>query len=215
VSTELDPERLAVLVHEVRSPVAALGAIAETLRRAGAEDDVWRELSSLAVAACRGIDRIVADASVTSIRPEPIDLTRLVRDVCAAEALAGARVRAVLPPDEVRIEGDPLRLTQALRNLVANAWTHGAGEIVVTLRLDGAGREAVIEVADDGPGVPPGELVRIFDAGVRLDDSEPGSGLGLAVVRAVAEGHGGSARAGTSPGGGAVFTITLPRSGAA
>ena len=214
MSAELDRDRLTVLVHEVRSPVAALAAIAETLR-VGAEDDAWRELSGLAVSACRGIERILADASVTSIRAEPIDLTRLIRDVCAAEALAGARVRAVLPPSEVRIDGDPLRLTQALRNLLANASTHGAGEIVVRLRLDETGRDAVVEVADDGPGVPPGELGRIFDVGVRLDDAEPGSGLGLAVVRAIVEGHGGSVRASTSPEGGAVFTIALPHVGAA
>ena len=214
MSADLDRERLAVLVHEVRSPVAALAAIAETLRKAGVDDDARRELSSLAVAACRGIERIVADASVTSIRPEPIDLTRLVREVCASEALGGARIRVVLPPGEVGIDGDPLRLAQALRNLVANAATHGAGEIVVTLRVDETGQEAIVEVADDGPGVPPGELARIFQAGVRLDETQSGSGLGLAVVRAVAEGHGGSARAATSPGGGAVFTIALPRSAA-
>jgi two-component system OmpR family sensor kinase len=206
-----DRERLALLVHEVRSPVAALSAIAETFRDPDLGPDVRRELASLAAAACRGIERIVTDAALGSVRRERLDLRQLVREACAAAALGGARVRAVLPAAAVPADADPLRLRQALDNLVANAVVHGRGaDVVVTLRGDGEPR---IEVADRGPGIAPADRERIFEAGVRLDGAAPGSGLGLAVARAIAAAHGGRLTVDSTPGRGATFTLALPAPG--
>ncbi len=202
--------RLAVLVHEVRSPTAALSAIAETVRDPGLDSSVRSDLANLAVAACRGIERIVTDAAWTSIETEPVDLVDLVRAACAAAALGGADVAVSAPPKPLIVEADPLRLRQALDNLLSNAVTHGSGPIMVALVADG---DARIEVSDRGPGIPEAERERIFDRGVRLDDARPGSGLGLAVARGIVEGHGGSLSVDSIAGEGTTFVLALPGAG--
>ena len=93
MTPSLDSERLAVLVHEVRSPVAALSAIAEALD-ADTDLETRRELVRLASLACRGVERVVTDAAVASIRSEPIDPEQLVRDVVAGAVVRGAHVEA-------------------------------------------------------------------------------------------------------------------------
>ena len=85
MTPRLDPERLALLVHEVRSPVAALSAIAETLGEADLDSQARRSLIRLVTLACRGIERIVVDAAVASIRLESIDPVGLVGDVVAQQ----------------------------------------------------------------------------------------------------------------------------------
>ena len=107
------------------------------------------------------------------------------------------------------LHADPLRLRQALDNLVSNALVHGAGgEIVVRTSLKGG--NVLLAVEDHGPGIPADEQERIFDAGVRLDTRRPGTGLGLAVVRAIAEAHRGALSVQSTPGRGAMFTLQLP-----
>ena len=212
MTTSLDSERLAVLVHEVRSPVAALSAIAETLAEGALDGEARRSLVRLVTLACRGIERIVADAAVASIRLESIDPVGLVRDVVAAAKLRGGTVELTAEPDSPRVDADPPRLQQALDNLIGNALLHGGGQSVsVVVRADSMLR---IEVTDTGAGIPPDELERIFEPRARLDPaSSEGSGLGLALARAIAEGHGGSLSATSSPGMGATFTLALPLRG--
>jgi signal transduction histidine kinase len=199
---------LAVLVHEVRSPVAALSAIAESAVEPGLDAEARTALVRLAVAACAGIERLLEDGALI-LRPAPVDLGALVADAVAAARLGGADVQATIAPDLPRLDVDALRLRQALDNLLVNAATHGDGaEVVVSAMRDG---EAVcVSVADAGPGIPDHERTRIFESGVRLDDRLPGSGLGLAVSRTIVERHGGSLDVSSSPGRGATFTIELP-----
>ena len=125
MTTSLDSERLALLVHEVRSPVAALSAIAETLAEGRLDGEARRSLIRLVTLACRGIERIVADAAVASIRLESIDPVGLVRDVVAAARLRGADVELTTEPDSPLVDADPPRLRQALDNLIGNALLHG------------------------------------------------------------------------------------------
>ena len=112
------------------------------------------------------------------------------------------------------VDADAVRLRQALDNLLANAVQHGGGLGIV---VDVAARdgELRLSVVDCGPGVPFADQERIFDPGVSLDASRPGSGLGLGIARAIAEAHGGALGLASAGGTGATFTLTLPMSGTA
>lgn len=211
MSTTPDHDALAVVVHEVRSPTAALSAIAETVRMRDHEPTARRELVRLAVAACCGIERIVSDLTSATVVRRPVDLVSVVRDAVGAAALSGASVRADVPDGEVVAQGDASRLRQVLDNLLGNACTHGSGDVVVALRT--SGDTVRIAVSDDGPGVPPEDRERIFERGVRLDESRPGSGLGLAVSRAVAEAHGGRLFVDVGSSAGATIVLELPFDG--
>ena len=204
-----DNDRLAVLVHEVRSPVTALAAVAETAAdSAGGEHDALAVLVRLALAACRAIERIVMDVAIASVRLEPMDVSALVRDAVAPHRVRGVDV-AVSVGEGLVVQGDPVRLRQVVDNLIANALVHG-GSSEVTVHASRSEGSVHVVVSDTGPGIPTDQLDSIFDAGVRLDTETPGSGLGLAVARAIAEAHGGSLAARSAPGHGAAFTLALP-----
>ena len=195
----IDPERLAVLAHEVRSPVAALVAIAEAVGDEDVPKDWKRRLLLLAIAAGRDVERILADPELFSLRVEDVDLPSLLRSVAPPQVTVVAELLSV--------RGDPTRLRQALANLVDNGLRHGDA-VSIEARTDG--ETVVIDVWDDGPGVDPS-----------LDPFAPGvsgagsSGLGLYVARAIAEAHGGSLDL-VSPGvPGATFRLSLPRASAA
>jgi signal transduction histidine kinase len=203
-------ERLAVLVHEVRSPVAALAAIAEAYTEAGEDGVARQELARLAVAACRGVERIVADATVASVRLEPLAVADLVRQAAAAAALRGAHVETSVADGLPLVQGDPQRLRQALDNLLVNALTHAGSEEAVLVSAGATADTLLLSVADSGIGIPPDEQDRIFESGARLDESRAGSGLGLAIARAIAEAHGGTLTVLSTQGQGATFTIAIP-----
>lgn len=212
MTSDHDLERLAVLVHEVRSPVAALSAIAQAFT-----DESKRaarlELVRLAISACRGIERVVLDAAMASVHPVDVDVGDLVGQAVATRMLAGVRVATDVAPDLPRISADPTRLLQALDNLVVNALRHAGpdGDVVVSARSGGS--HVFLSVTDTGVGVPLADHDRIFEAGVRLDIDQPGSGLGLAIARAIVVAHGGELSLVSTPGKGASFTIALPATG--
>lgn len=202
-------DRLPVLVHELRSPVAALAAIATVFAEPSIDASERRTLADLVVAACQAIERVVGDAAVSSIRLEDVELGRLVREAASAGTLLGADVRAVVRDGTTRVEADPVRLRQALDNLVANAIRHAPGGNVV-IAVDPGEDVVRISVSDSGPGIPPAEQERIFEPGVRLGVGA-GSGLGLPLARAIAIAHGGALTVASAPGEGATFTLALPR----
>ena len=211
MSSNLERDRLAVLVHEVRSPVAALSAIAGTLVEGELDAEARRELVRLSALACQAIERIVADAAVTSIHREPVDPVVLVGDVVTAARLRGVQI-AFVAQHAPLVDADPARLRQALDNLITNAVVHGGPrvEISIAVRADDA---LIIDVSDNGPGIEEDELQRIFDTGYRLDPDRPGTGIGLALARSIAEGHGGALTVESRLGHGTVFTVSLPLHG--
>jgi two-component system, OmpR family, sensor histidine kinase BaeS len=212
MTESIEREQLALVTHEVRSPTAALAAIVGAAR-SPIDDATLRRLVDLSLAACRSIDRILGDAALGSLQLEEIDVVEVVRDAVASARLGGARLRTELDPDVPHVVADPVRLRQALDNLVANAVSAGgaAGEIVVAVRA--TGQEVIVTVADNGSGIPVEDHARIFEPGVRLDSTPDGSGLGLAIVRAVAEAHGGTVTVESAPGEGAAFSVALPIGG--
>jgi len=203
----MSSDRFAVLVHEVRSPVAALVAIADAYP--AADEARRRRLAQLARAAVASIERLLADAMAESLLLDRVDAGALARDAAETAALGGSLVVAETE-DGLVVDADRDRLRQALDNLIGNAIGHSpaGGTVTVTVRREGD--SIVIAVADEGDGIPAGDLDRVFEPGVRLTDARPGSGLGLAVVRAVAREHGGEVEVESSPGQGATFRLVLP-----
>jgi two-component system OmpR family sensor kinase len=208
VTAGLDGDRLGVLVHEVRSPVAALAAIAETAAETQTGDSTHADLIRLAVAACRAVERVVLDVAVASVQLEPLDLGALADDAVASHVLRGSDVTFEREAGVLGVDGDAVRLRQALDNLIANALAHGGADARVRVtRGDGMVR---LSVSDDGPGIPSGEETRIFEPGVRLGHEPQGSGIGLALTRAIVEAHGGTISVEPPSGAGATFTIAVP-----
>ena len=169
-------ERLRILAHELRSPVAALVALA------GAARDVpdparRRRVVELAVAAARDVDRLLSDPELMSLRVETVDLAALA----AGFASDDVEVRA---GREATVEADPTRLRQLLGNLVANGLRHGTRVEIDVVAGDG---EVVVDVSDDGPG-----LSSEPDPFARGASGIGSTGYGLWLARAVAEAHGGS-----------------------
>jgi signal transduction histidine kinase len=193
-------ERLAIVVHELRSPVAALAALVEAAP-AMRDPDGRRRLVQLAVAAARDVERILVDPELLSLRLEQVDVGALV------SSFADDRV-SVRVDGHPRATADPTRLRQAIANLVANGLRHGSHVAIDVAERDGAG--IVVEVADDGPGIDP--RIDPFARGVSGAGS---SGIGLWLARAVAEAHGGSLEVVPGTEGGARFRLALrPASGA-
>jgi signal transduction histidine kinase len=199
--------------HELRSPVASLrtqlevgAAHPELLDLDGAVEDVVR-LQRLA-ADLLLLARL--DAGERPAHETPVALDALVREALAQQL--GARVPVRTEVAAVAVRGSRGQLARVLGNLVDNAQRHAQSGVRVAVREEG--RWAVLEVADDGPGVPEGERERIFERFVRLDDArsrdDGGAGLGLAIARDVVVRHGGTLTVGTAPEGGALFGVRLP-----
>ncbi|MGI8480273.1 MAG: sensor histidine kinase, partial [Gaiellaceae bacterium] len=199
-----------ILVHEVRRPVAALAAIAQACTTGRLETSERRPLVELAIAACRGIERLVTDAALASVRRGQVDIGRLVDEAVAAAVLGGGNVRAEVDGDLPLLRADPLRLRQALDNLVSNAVRHAGSTAEVLVSAQQGDGAVLLSVADTGAGVSLDDQQRIFEAGVRLSSGRSGSGLGLAVARAIAAAHGGTLSVDSAPEQGATLSIVFP-----
>jgi two-component system OmpR family sensor kinase len=145
------------------------------------------------------------------LRKEPVQVDTLVARVARKVApLLNGRLRVGPIPADARLQADPRRLEQALVNLLQNAAVHTPEGTPVQLRVAQARRAWLFEVEDLGPGLPRGRDEEAFERFVHGPASS-GSGLGLAVVRSIARGHGGEAGVDNHPGKGATFWILIPR----
>jgi two-component system sensor histidine kinase BaeS len=153
-----------------------------------------------------------ADAGELRLRPEPVDAGELL-----AQAAGSADHTATIVLDtsgDLRLSVDPVRLRQAVGNLVANAVRHTPPSGRITLRGRRDGEVVVIEVSDTGSGIAAEDLPHVFDRFWRADRSRSratgGRGLGLAITRQLVEAHGGTVSVTSTPGAGTTFTIRLP-----
>jgi signal transduction histidine kinase len=206
------PDDLAVLVHEIRSPVAAVVAIAAAYPVSPPNRQT--QLLELARSAVASIERLLTEPQAGLLRTERVDVGRLVLDAVQAATLPFVNLPfgvgfslGTMVQDDLIVDGDPVRLRQLLDNLIGNAMGHSQS-IEVSARRDGA--SIIVEVADEGDGIPAADLERMFEPGVRLTSDRPGSGLGLAVVRTIARAHGGEVEVESTPGQGATFRLVLP-----
>ena len=196
--TDVDAaERLRILAHELRSPVAALSALVEAAPLV-TEGSERRRLFALGIAAGRDIERLLTDPELFSLRRGSVDMAALV------SGLAGPGVDVRAPATAI-VDGDATRLRQVLANLVANGHRHGTRVVIEVGEIGGA---IVVAVSDDGPGVPPG-----LDPFARGASASGSTGYGLWLGRAIAEAHGGSLDYVPDGSPGARFRLALPSSG--
>lgn len=148
---------------------------------------------------------------------EPIDLAALAADAVedARAADPDRRISLDLPGTPVVAVVDEARLRQVAGNLLSNALFHTPPGTPVTVRVAEEGPDAVLEVADQGPGLTPEAATKVFEPFFRSDPSRDratgGAGLGLSIVSAIAEAHGGRVEVAATPGGGATFRVVIPR----
>ena len=208
--------------HDLRTPLARLRGTAE-MALGGPEDaDRYRE----ALADCvEETDRVLvmlntlmdiseAESGTMLLQREPVDLAAIVeRAADLYKEVADARqIRLETATEPVVVDVDRTRLEQVAANLVDNAvkYTPAGGKVTVACGQDGD--RPFLRVSDTGPGIPADELPRIWDRLFRGDSSrtERGLGLGLSLVKAIVEAHGGTVSVDSEPGAGSVFSVSLP-----
>lgn len=213
-------EFLAVISHELRTPISVMLGAARTLQwRSDEIDDATRhELAESIVRRAEQLDRLVADlllsAGDVSLEPQEVDLAGLARSAAAdAQALHPEMDIRLEAAEPVVVRADPYRLRQVLDNLIGNARKYAPGS-PVTLRVGRDGDRAWFSVADRGPGMTPEQAERAFEPFFQADSSTVrragGLGLGLHICRRIVEAHGGTIRLDTAPGDGTTVTVTLP-----
>ncbi|GGN35139.1 sensor histidine kinase [Streptomyces fuscichromogenes] len=189
--------------HELRGPLTTLRARLEIARMLPEQTD-WPDIVDESLADVTRLEEIVHDllflARLDAHQPlkgEPIPFTEFVRDVIGdlyADQPVSLIAAAPVPDRPDTVFGGPSSLTRALKNLIDNGLAHAAGDVQVEVLV--GDDQVVVEVRDDGPGIPEEARERVFDRFVRLDDARTarsgGSGLGLAIARDVCVAHGGS-----------------------
>jgi two-component system sensor histidine kinase MtrB len=208
--------------HELRTPLAAMTAVTEVLRdETDGMTPKAAQASRIVVTEIEHLNRLVLDlieisrfdAGTAVLDVEPVDVEAGVRACLARRGWAGVVVDV---PGGLVAPLDRRRFDVVLANLVGNAVRYGQPPVEVTARLLRDGREGgrlVVEVADRGPGIAPEALPHVFERFTKADPARSrsdGSGLGLAIALENARLHGGTLTAADRPGGGALFTLTVP-----
>ena len=219
---------LSSVSHDLRTPLASIKAAASSLLQ---EDVQWDEEARRSFARsieqeADRLDHLVSNLLDMSriedgaLKPEKewYMLPELVRDVLSRlrPLLRGRIVHTDMPNDLPPIELDYVMIDQVLTNLIENAVRYTPPESPIDISAHRDGAQVLVSVADRGPGIPPGDLERVFDKFYRVFDKQhnaghpSGSGLGLAVSKGLVEAHGGRIWAKPRPGGGVVFSVELP-----
>ena len=227
----LSEERLRRFVsdasHELRTPLTSVRGFAELFHRGAASrpDDLALAMSRIESEAERMgviVEDLLLLANLDQGRPlaqERFDLEAVLAEMVADHAMLHADWPISFSSGGgADLVGDELRIRQAVANLLANARAHTPHGTSIAVALATAGDDRTIEISDNGPGIAAEDLPHLFERFYRVDASRArrsgGSGLGLSIVQAIAEAHGGSVRVESSQGKGAAFTIVLPIAGA-
>ncbi|MFN8602428.1 MAG: ATP-binding protein [Candidatus Binatia bacterium] len=212
--------------HELRTPLTAIKGFAETLLSSGfADRERALHFVSIIDRQAERLSRLIDDLLILSdlelgkmpVRRRPVALEPIVReveDLLAEPARRGGVTLQVDVPPELRVEGDPDRLTQVVSNLLDNAikYTPAGGRISIAAHADGGTVE--LSVADTGAGIPAEDLPRLAERFYRVDKARirelGGTGLGLSIVKHIVQAHGGTLRFASRVGAGTTVTVTLP-----
>ena len=210
--------------HELRTPLAAVRAYAELFGRGASDhpDDLERSMKGISRESER-MSVLVDDLLLLAHLDEgrPLTLEPVALDEVVAEAVETARTLEPARPVEVElapalVSGDHDRLRQVVDNLLSNVRSHTPTDAPLRIELSSSDGHAVLTVADSGPGMNADQLAQVFERFYRADPSRArssgGAGLGLAIVAAVVEAHGGEVEAESTPGQGTLLRVQLPLS---
>jgi two-component system, OmpR family, sensor kinase len=209
--------------HELRTPLTSIRGYAEVFER-GAKDDpedlatAMRRIEEESRRMGVLVDDLLLLARLGEGRQperEPVDLARVVGDAVGdARAIDPSRDVSLASPESLTVIGDDLQLRQVVANLLGNALRHTPEGTAVHVTLHEEDGEAVLKVADEGQGLPPEVEAHIFEPFYRADESRTrktgGAGLGLAIVAAIVEAHGGQVAVESGSDAGATFVVRLP-----
>jgi two-component system, OmpR family, sensor histidine kinase KdpD len=210
--------------HDLRTPLASItGALTTLADHAPADDTVRRELLQNAREQAERLNHLVGslldlnrlEAGTLRLRLEPGDVEDLIGAaiVQMGEAAQQRDIRVTVEPDLPAVPMDFALVTQALVNVLDNALRYSPPQAPVEVAARLAGNEVHIRVEDRGPGVPPGDITRIFDKFYRIQHDGAaghGAGLGLAISHGIIDAHGGRIWAANRPDGGAIVAFALP-----
>ncbi|MEM9712671.1 MAG: HAMP domain-containing sensor histidine kinase [Actinomycetota bacterium] len=204
--------------HELRTPITVVRGHLELM----GDDPVDRaETVALVTDELDRMARIVNDLLLLAkaeqtdfVAPEPVELSELTAEVFMKSRALGDRTWRLERTGEGEVLLDPQRVSQALLNLARNAVEHTTAGDEVSVGSTVRGETVSFWLSDRGPGIPPADRARIFerfDRGSAPDPRREGAGLGLSIVQAIVDAHHGTVEVADTPGGGATFTISLPR----
>lgn len=206
--------------HEVRTPLTGLKSAAETLDAGRLTREHEQQLRQVMQRQIARIERLVTDLSELNqiesgqlvLERRPVNLRAVLGDLCEDFQERTETARFLLRGDDTIVAIDTLRAQQIFTNLLDNALKHGGGRGEIAVEVGRENGEAFVRVSDEGPGIPPHELDRVFHRFYRIDRSrsQPGTGLGLAIAKHLVALHGGSIRAFNRSAGGATFEVRLP-----
>jgi len=208
--------------HELRTPLAAVRAYSELFSRGAAErpDDLERSMTGIARESERMsvlVEDLLLLARLDEGRPlerEPVDLRDVVVESVETARTLEPKRRIDCRFEDATVVGDRDRLRQVVDNLLSNVRAHADPDASVDVTLTRANGSVLLSVSDSGPGMTGEQLDHVFERFYRADPSRAraagGAGLGLSIVSAVAEAHGGRVSAASAEGSGAVFTVELP-----
>jgi two-component system OmpR family sensor kinase len=210
--------------HELRTPLTTLRGYADLHRAGGLEgsadiDQAMARIGSESKRMSVLVEDLLLLARLDQGRPlrqDPVRLSAIVSDAVADfRAVEPGRPLSAEITDDVTVTGDEDRLRQLVGNLLANVRVHTPVDASVEVTLTADGEHAVLAVADHGPGIDATHVEHIFDRFYRADAGRTrdrgGSGLGLSIASSIAVAHGGSLEHSPTEGGGATFTLRLPR----
>lgn len=220
-------EFVAGISHELRTPIAVVAAAADNLAEGIVAADAVPKYGTMIRKEARRLSRMVDDVLTWSglehrskpPNPQLLAVADLIHHAVASCRLeidqAGCTVEIQVPPGLPQISGDAAWLEQALRNLIGNACKYGAAGKWLGITATDVASSVVITVADHGAGIEKGDLKRIFEPFYRaksaMEAQKPGTGIGLSVVRRIAEAHGGSISVASTPGQVTAFSLRLPK----
>ena len=228
-ANRLKAELISTLAHEMRTPLTSVKGYSTALlmEEATFSPETQREFLHIIDEECDVLQDLIhdllessiIDAGLLKLEPQPVMLPRVAQSVADDMARRSQKHRFLVdfPERFPIVDADPRRIEQVLRNLLDNAIKYSPGGGLVVMRGEAREEEVVISVADQGVGIAPEHLNRLFEKFFRIESGlgrhVVGSGLGLPIARTIVESHGGRIWAESRVGEGSTFYFTLPREG--